>query len=431
MSNAIAAACQRGITDIGAIEILDCRGEPTLRVTVGLGDGTFAWADVPAGKSTGAHEAKEVRDGGSRYGGRGVQRAARNIVDEIKPKLLGMDATRQRDIDAALIDIDGTDDKRRLGANALVGVSLAVARAAAQSLGIPLYRYINVNAHVLPVPLVNLINGGKHASNDLEFQEVCIFPVGAESFSEAMEISHKVNAELREIVIDKYGKLAANVGDEGGFAPPVTGVREALGCLEQAVARSGHAKKIVYGLDCAATHLFDGKSNTYKLEGKSLATEELLEFYRSLLAEFPIASIEDPFAEDDVAGFVEASAQLAIQIVGDDFFCTNSSRLRDGVAVGAANAMLWKVNQIGTLTQAIDAAELAYRSAYGVMVSERSGETEDSMIADLTVGLNAGQIKTGAPVRGERTAKYNRLLEIERELGSSARYAGANFKVPF
>jgi enolase len=422
---------RQAITAVDAIEILDCRGDPTLRVNVTLADGTTVWADVPAGKSTGAHEAQEVRDDAPRYGGRGVTHAMRNIVDEIGPSLVGMDATRQREIDTRLIALDGSKDKHRLGANALVGVSLAVARAAASSLGIPLYRYINVNAHVLPVPLLNLINGGKHASNDLDFQEVCIFPVGAESFAEAMEISHRVNAELREIVIAKYGKLAANVGDEGGFAPPVKGVREALDCLQRAVSRSGHEAKILYGLDCAATHFYDREKKTYRVEGKTFATGELLEFYRSLAAELPIASIEDPFAEDDVDGFVRAARELKAQIVGDDFFCTNPARIHEGVAARAANAVLWKVNQIGTLSEAIDAAELAYRSGYAVMVSERSGETEDPMIADLTVGLNAGQIKTGAPVRGERTAKYNRLLEIERDLGACARYAGAQFRVPF
>lgn len=419
------------IANIDALEILDCRGEPTLRVGVALAGGEAAWADVPAGRSTGAHEASEVRDGGERYGGRGVQRAIANIVKEIGPKILGMDATRQRDLDRTLIELDGTANKSRLGANAIVGVSLAVARVAARSVGLPLYRYLNANAHVLPVPLVNLINGGKHASNDLEFQEVCIFPIGATTFAEAMGISHRVNSELRKIVIGKYGKLAANVGDEGGFAPPVAGVLEALDCLEQAVSRSGYAEKIVYGLDCAATHLFDVTTNKYTLEGKQLTTDELLAFYLGLREKFPIASIEDPFSEDDVEGFAAATRELGMQIVGDDFFCTDSERLRNGVRAEAGNAMLWKVNQIGTLSEAMDAADLAYRSGYGVMVSERSGETEDPIIADIVVGLNAGQIKTGAPVRGERTAKYNRLLEIERELGASAKYAGKNFKVPF
>ncbi len=419
------------ITRVDALEILDCRGEPTLRVRMGLADGTMAWADVPAGRSTGAHEAAEVRDGGDRYGGRGVARAVRNVNEEIASRVAGMDAASQALLDAALIELDGTPNKSRLGSNAIVGVSLAAARAAAQSLHVPLYRYLNLNAHVLPVPLVNLINGGKHASNDLEFQEVCIFPVGADTFDEAMAISHRVNAVLRDIVIAKYGKLAANVGDEGGFAPPVSGVLEALTCLQQAVERSGYASKIVYGLDCAATHLYDVRTNRYTLEGKQLTTAELLEFLRSLARKFPIASIEDPFAEDDVEGFVAATRELGMQIVGDDFFCTNSERLRNGVKAGAGNAMLWKVNQIGTLTEALDAADLAYRSGYGVMVSERSGETEDPIIADITVGINAGQIKTGAPVRSERTAKYNRLLEIERELGARARYAGNDFKVPF
>jgi enolase len=422
---------RRNISNLSALEILDCRGEPTLRVEISLGDGTSTWADVPAGKSTGASEAAEVRDGGERYGGRGVRQAVQNVVEKIAPALAGMDAARQRHIDQAMIELDGTPNKSKLGANAIVGVSLAVARAAAQSLGIPLYRYLNVNAHVLPVPLVNLINGGKHASNDLEFQEICIFPIGADTFAEAMEISHRVNAELREIVIAKYGKLAANVGDEGGFAPPVAGVREAFSVLAKAVSRSGFADKIVYGTDCAATHLYDPKSRTYAFEGKKRTTDDMLEFYRALLKEFPIVSMEDPFSEDDTDGFVRATGEFDCQIVGDDFFCTNSALLRKGIAAKAASAMLWKVNQIGTLTQAIDASDLAYRNGYGVMVSERSGETEDPMIADITVGLNAGQIKTGAPVRGERTAKYNRLLEIERDLGACARYAGKNFKVPF
>lgn len=432
MSNCLSVpVLRRSIRHVDAMEILDCRGDPTLRVTVELSDGTIAWADVPAGKSTGANEAKEVRDGGNRYGGRGVASAVANVAEKIGPAIVGLDPTRQRYIDQAMIELDGTANKNALGANAIVGVSLAVARAAAQSLKLPLYQYINVNAHVLPVPLVNLINGGKHASNDLEFQEICVFPVGAETFAEAMEVSNRVNTKLRDIVISKYGKLAANVGDEGGFAPPVASVREALSVLERAVKESGQASKIVYGLDCAATHLFDSASGTYKFDGRRWSTGELLDFYRELLKEFPIVSMEDPFSEDDTDGFIRVTRELNCQIVGDDFFCTNSALLRKGVAAKAGNAMLWKVNQIGTLTQAIDAAELAYRSGYGVMVSERSGETEDPMIADITVGLNAGQIKTGAPVRSERTAKYNRLLEIERELGKCARFAGNNFRVPF
>jgi len=298
-------------------------------------------------------------------------------------------------------------------------------------LGVSLYKYINVNAHVLPVPLVNLINGGKHASNDLEFQEFCIFPVGADTFGEAMEISAAVNLELRELIIDRYGKIAANIGDEGGLAPPITNVREAMDCLVLAVERSGYAEKIVYGLDCASSHLYDKETGLYHLEGNQLTTDEMIDYLRELIESYPIVTIEDPLSEDDVEGFRKATEKLPIQIVGDDFFCTNPARIRDRAKLKAGNALLWKVNQIGTLSEAIDAAELAFRNNYGVMVSERSGETEDPIIADLVVGLNAGQIKTGAPVRGERTSKYNRLLQIEEELGPVARYAGKDFKIPF
>jgi len=419
------------IKDIDAREVLDCRGNPTVQVDVIVNDGTMGRADVPAGRSTGANEAKELRDGEKRFGGMGVRKAVANVKEVILPSVKGMDVSKQRELDAALIALDGTPDKARLGANAILGVSLAAARAAAKGLNIPLYRYINANAHVLPVPLLNLINGGKHASNDLEFQEFCIFPVGAENFSEAMEIAMDVYEELRAIIVSKYGKIAANVGDEGGFAPPIIKVREALDNLVMAVEKTSHAKKIVYGLDCAATHLYNPETEKYSLEGNELTTDELLDFYKDLLKSYPIASMEDPFSEDDVHGFVRATKELQIQIVGDDFFCTNPSRIKERIPLGAGNALLWKVNQIGTLTESLDAAEVAYRNNYGVMVSERSGETEDPIISDLVVGINAGQIKTGATIRGERTAKYNRLLQIEQELGSSAVYAGRNFKIPF
>ena len=419
------------IRDIDAREVLDCRGNPTVQVDVILNDGTMGRADVPAGRSTGANEAKELRDGEKRFGGMGVRKAVANVKEVLLPAVKGMDASKQRELDAALIALDGTPDKARLGANAILGVSLAAARAAANGMNIPLYRYINANAHVLPVPLLNLINGGQHASNDLEFQEFCIFPVGAETFSEAMEIAMEVYEELRTIIVSKYGKIAANVGDEGGFAPPIIMVREALDNLVMAVERTPYAKKIVYGLDCATTHLYNPETNKYSLEGNELTTDELLGFYKDLLKSYPIASMEDPFSEDDVDGFVRATKELQIQIVGDDFFCTNPRLIKERVPFGAGNALLWKVNQIGTLTESLDAADLAYRNNYGVMVSERSGETEDPIIADLVVGINAGQIKTGATIRGERTAKYNRLLQIEQELGSSAVYAGRNFKIPF
>jgi len=419
------------ITHIDAREILDCRGEPTVQVLLEVDQAIQVTADVPAGRSTGAHEARELRDGGRRYGGRGVTRAVSNVIRKIAPAIVGMDVTCQRPIDARMIELDGTANKSRIGANAILGVSLAAARAAAAVLGLPLYRYLDPNAQVLPVPLVNLINGGKHASNDLDFQEFCIFPVGADTFDEAMAISYAVNAKLRDLIIAKYGKIAANVGDEGGFAPPIVKVREAMDCLTKAVQRSGYEKKIVYGLDCAATHLYDKRTKTYTVEGRHMRSQELLALYAELLRRYPIVSIEDPFAEDDVEGFVAATRQLDIQIVGDDFFCTNPARIRERVAKGAGNALLWKVNQIGTLSEALDAAALAYRNRYAVMVSERSGETEDAIIADLVVGINSGQIKTGAPVRGERTSKYNRLLAIERELGASARYAGRNYRVCF
>ncbi len=412
------------ITDIRAREILDCRGNPTLQVDVVVDNSIVGRADVPAGLSTGAHEAKELRDGETRYGGLGVQKAVANIIHKIKPALRGISAADQRKIDFAMIELDGTENKANLGANTITGVSLAVARAAAQALGLPLYRYLNPNAHVLPIPLLNLINGGKHASNELEFQEFCIFPVGAESFTQAMEIGYAVNAQLRQIMLARYGKAALNVGDEGGFAPPINGVREAMDCLVQAVERSGFMDKIVYGLDCAATHIYDAATGTYSLEGEKLTASDMIGYYRQLIKDYPIVTIEDPLSEDDVDGFIRATKELDIQIVGDDFFCTNPSRIKERAAVGAANALLWKFNQIGTLSEALDASELAFRNGYRVMVSERSGETEDPIIADLVVGLNAGQIKTGAPVRGERTAKYNRLLQIEEELGDTACYAG-------
>jgi len=419
------------INRIDAREILDCRGEPTVQVFLEVDQTIQVTADVAAGRSTGASEARELRDEGRRYDGRGVTRAVSNVVRKIAPAIVGMDVTCQRQIDARMLELDGTANKSRLGANAIVGVSLAAARGAAAALGVPLYRYIDPNAQVLPVPLVNLINGGKHASNDLDFQEFCIFPVGADTFSEAMEISYAVNAKLRDLIVAKYGKIAANVGDEGGFAPPIVKVREAMDCLMKAVQRSGYEKKIVYGLDCAATQLYDKRTKTYSVEGRRMRSQELLALYKELVRRYPIVTIEDPFAEDDIEGFALATRELGIQIVGDDFFCTNPARIRARIGKGAGNAVLWKVNQIGTLSEALDAAVLAYRNSCGVMVSERSGETEDAIIADLVVGINSGQIKTGAPVRGERTSKYNRLLAIERELGSLARYAGRNYRVCF
>lgn len=419
------------ITKVNAREILDCRWNPTVQVEVFV-DGEFAgFGNVPAGRSTGSNEAKELRDGEARYAGQGVLKAVRNVNDIIGPELVGMDVTEQRRIDEKLIKLDGTNDKSNLGANAVTPVSLAVAYAAANTLKLPLYRYLNPNAHILPVPLLNLINGGKLTSNDLDFQEFCIFPIGAETFKESMEIGHAVNVQLFEIILKKYGKIACNVGDEGGFATPITDVIEAMDVLALAVERSGFANKIKYGFDCAATHLYNKETKLYTIQGNKMTTDDVISFFKDLMKKYPIASIEDPLDEDDVEGFARIKEELGIQIIGDDLFCTNANLMKPRIDAGAANALLWKFNQVGTISQALDAANLAYRSGYGVMVSERSGETEDSAIADLVVALDAGQIKTGAGVRSERTAKYNRLLQIEEQLGSLARYAGENFANPY
>ena len=340
-----------------------------------------------------------------------------------------------------MIALDGTTRKSRLGANAILGVSLAAARARAASAGVPLYRALNANAHVLPVPLVNLINGGKHASNDLDFQEFIVIPVGADSILEALQISTEVNLALAEILLERYGKSALNTGDEGGYAPAISSPssrtspgrrrsspQEALGLLHEAVANAGHEGRFRYGLDCAATHYYDRDAGTYLIAGETRDTDAMIELYQELIRDFDVVTIEDPLDEEDFAGFARLTAESGIQIVGDDLFVTNPERLRTGLESGAANSLLWKVNQIGTLSEALDAADLAHRGGYTVVVSERSGETEDPMIADLAVALGAGQIKTGAPVRGERTAKYNRLIRIEEELGATASYPGDPFK---
>ena len=413
------------ITAIRAREVLDCRGLPTVQVDLELEGGVTGTADVPSGRSTGSNEAYELRDGGDRFGGFGVRDAVANVVGEIGESLIGAELPDQRTLDRALIDLDGTPDKSRLGANAILGVSLAAARARAAASGMPLYRALNANAHVLPVPLVNLINGGKHASNDLDFQEFIVIPVGAGSILEALQISTEVNLALAEILLERYGKSALNTGDEGGYAPAISSPREALGLLHEAVADAGHEGRFRYGLDCAATHYYDRDAGTYLVAGETRDTDGMIELYQELIRDFDVITIEDPLDEEDYAGFARLTAETEIQIVGDDLFVTNSERLRRGVADGAANALLWKVNQVGTLSEALDAADLAHRSAYAVVVSERSGETEDPIIADLAVALGAGQIKTGAPVRGERTAKYNRLIRIEEELGSTAVYPGA------
>jgi enolase len=417
------------ITQVTAREVLDCRGLPTVQVDLALEDGTFATADVPSGRSTGSLEAAELRDGGDRFGGFGVLGAVAAVNGEIREALVGAPLPTQRELDTALIELDATPQKSRLGANAILGVSLAGARARAATAGQPLYRHLSADGHLLPVPLVNLINGGRHASNDLDFQEFIVIPVGARSIIEALQISSEVNLALAEILLDRYGKSALNTGDEGGYAPAISSPYEALGLLHEAVADAGHSGRFRFGLDCAATHLYDRDSGTYEVAGERRDTASMTELYLELIREFDVVTIEDPLDEEDFEGFAALTEESGIQIVGDDLFVTNPERLRAGIERKAASSLLWKVNQIGTLSEALDAAELARSSGYTVIVSERSGETEDPIIADLAVALNAGQIKTGAPVRGERTAKYNRLIRIEEELGTSATYPGDVFEV--
>lgn len=424
-------AARGGVVEsVKAREVLDCRGLPTVQVDITLESGVTGTADVPSGRSTGSNEAHELRDGGDRFGGFGVLGAVTNVAGEIAKTLVGSHLPGQRELDHSLVELDGSPDKSRLGANSILGVSLAAARARAKAAGVPLYRALNANAHIIPVPLVNLINGGKHASNDLDFQEFIVIPVGAESILEALQISSEVNLALAEILLERYGKSALNTGDEGGYAPAISSPHEALGLLHEAVANAGHNGRFRYGLDCAATHYYDRASGTYAIAGETRDTDGMIELYQELIRDFDVITIEDPLDEEDFDGFARLTSESGIQIVGDDLFVTNPDRLRRGIAVGAANALLWKVNQIGTLSEAMDAAELAHRSAYKVVVSERSGETEDPVIADLAVALGAGQIKTGAPVRGERTAKYNRLIRISEELGSTAYYPGAELAAP-
>lgn len=420
----------REISGVKAREMIDCRGTPTVQVDLWVDGVLRGRGDVPSGRSTGAYEAYELRDGGARYNGLGVRKAVHNVNEVIGKEIIGMDVTEQRKIDELMISLDGTKRKTNLGANAILGISLAVAKAAASCLGISVYRYLNPDACILPVPMMNLVNGGKLASNDLDFQEFIIMPVGAESFSQALQVTVEINTILGRIILEKYGKLALNVGDEGGYVPPMTKIREPFEVLTRAVAEAGWEDKIVYGLDVAATQLYDKKTGKYIIERKKLTTEDMINLYQDLVSTYPIASIEDPLQEDDFEGFARLTRELGIQIVGDDLFVTHTDRLNKGIKMGAANALLWKYNQVGTLSEALDTASLAFKNGYGVVVSERSGETEDSMIADCVVALNAGQIKTGAPVRGERTSKYNQLLRIEEELGNSARYAGRKFRQP-
>ncbi len=420
------------IKEVKAREILDCRGEPTIEVDVCTRGGFLGRADVPSGRSTGKYEALELKDSGDRYRGKGVLKAVQNVNKIIAPALKGIDVTKQREIDELMVELDGTENKSKLGANAIVGVSLAVAKAAANALETSLYQCIGGSeAHVLPVPVLDFIEGGMLAASDLDFQEHQVIPVGAKSFSEAIRVGIEVYYELGRILVEKWGKHSLNVGVEGGYTPPeMKDPREAFDAELEAVEELGYGGMFILSLDVAASHLYNRKTGKYTLMGKEISREELVDFYEELVSAYPVESIEDPLEEEDFEGFAELTKTLDIQIVGDDLFVTNVNRLRRGIAMGAANALLLKVNQIGTLSEALDAAQLAFRNGYGVQVSERSGETEDAWLADLAVGLNAGQIKTGV-TRSERTAKYNQLFRIEEELGSKAKYAGRNFRHPF
>jgi enolase len=416
------------ITAVGAREILDSRGNPTIEVEVLLSDDSFGRAAVPSGASTGAFEAHESRDGDkSRYLGKGVQKAVDAVIDTIDEALVDFDAQDQRLVDAALIALDGTDNKKKLGANAILGVSLANARAAAESAGLPLYRYLGgSNAYVLPVPLMNIINGGAHADTGVDIQEFMIVPHGAESFSEALRWGVEVYHSLKKILSDKG--LATGLGDEGGFAPDLASNAAALELISEAIANAGYklGTEIALALDVAATEFFDEKTQKYTFEGTQRSADEMIAYYTDLVARFPLVSIEDPLAEDDWAGWTKITAQLGdkVQLVGDDLYVTNPVRLQKGIDLAAGNAILVKVNQIGTLTETMDAVALAQREGMKAIISHRSGETEDTFIADLAVATNAGQIKTGAPARSERVAKYNQLLRIEEELSDAAVYAG-------
>jgi len=411
---------------VGAREILDSRGNPTVEVEVILDDGSEGRAAVPSGASTGAFEAVELRDGGERWGGKGVSKAVLGVIDQLGPELVGYEASEQRLVDQAMLDLDGTDNKSKLGANAILGVSLAVAHAAASSAELPLYRYVGgPNAHTLPVPMMNILNGGAHADSGVDVQEFMIAPIGAATYRDAVEQGVSVYHALKS-VLKKQG-LATGLGDEGGFAPDLPQNRAALEFIASAVETTGLTlgTDIVLALDVASSEFYaDG---SYTFDGASLSSEELTAVYESWMADFPIVSIEDPLAEDDWSGWTSLMAKLGdrIQVVGDDLFVTNVSRLQRGITEKAANALLVKVNQIGSLTETLDAVDMAHRAGFRCMMSHRSGETEDTTIADLAVATNCGQIKTGAPARSERVAKYNQLLRIEEDLDDAARYAGA------
>lgn len=411
------------IEDVRAREVLDSRGNPTVEVIVRLEGGGLGRFSSPSGASKGKREALELRDGGKWLKGMGVMRAVRNVNEIIRESLLGVDASLQPLVDSILIQLDGTPNKSRLGVNSVLGVSVASAKASANQMGIPLYRYLGgAFTRVLPVPLMNIINGGKHAGNELAIQEFMIVPLNFKTFKEALFAGVSVYMELREFLKEKYGKHAVNLGDEGGFAPPMKRTEEALEALMGAVERVGYSGDIKIALDCAASNFY--VNGRYEIDGRSLEEGELISLYESILGRYPIIGLEDPFHEEDLSSFSELTRKFGdrILLIGDDFFVSNEEYLRKGIEVGAGNAVILKVNQVGTLTEAVNTAFLALRSGYKVIVSHRSGETTDPFISDLSVALNCGYIKSGAPARGERVAKYNRLLEIEEELGSAASF---------
>ncbi|ENP88907.1 enolase [Brucella abortus CNGB 966] len=415
------------IIDIVGREILDSRGNPTVEVDVVLEDGSFGRAAVPSGASTGAHEAVELRDGGSRYLGKGVEKAVEVVNGKIFDAIAGMDAESQLLIDQTLIDLDGSANKGNLGANAILGVSLAVAKAAAQASGLPLYRYVGgTNAHVLPVPMMNIINGGAHADNPIDFQEFMILPVGATSIREAVRYGSEVFHTLKKRLKDAGHNT--NVGDEGGFAPNLKNAQAALDFIMESIEKAGFkpGEDIALGLDCAATEFFKDGNYVYEGERKTRDPKAQAKYLAKLASDYPIVTIEDGMAEDDWEGWKYLTDLIGnkCQLVGDDLFVTNSARLRDGIRLGVANSILVKVNQIGSLSETLDAVETAHKAGYTAVMSHRSGETEDSTIADLAVATNCGQIKTGSLARSDRTAKYNQLIRIEEELGKQARYAG-------
>ena len=414
------------IEAVHARQILDSRGNPTLEVEVVLDDGSAGRAGVPSGASTGAFEAVELRDGGAEYGGKGVSRAVDAVVDEIQPELLGHEVDDQRLVDQALIDLDRTPGKSRLGANAIIGVSMAVARAAAESAGLQLFRYLGgPNAHVLPVPMMNILNGGAHADSNVDIQEFMIAPIGASTFAEALRWGAETYHALKSVL--KQHGLSTGVGDEGGFAPNLEHNRAALDLIVEAIGKAGFTpgRDIALALDAAATEFYS--DGGYVFEGKSQTSDEMTAIYQDWVDNYPLVSIEDPLAEEDWAGWQGFTAATGerVQVVGDDIFVTNPERIRRGITEKSANSLLVKVNQIGTVTETLEAVTLAQRAGFSCMISHRSGETDDTFIADLAVATNAGQIKTGAPARGERVAKYNQLLRIEEHLGDAASYAGA------